>query len=305
MPFKRNVELNKKDIMGGITQYPVAPGPEHMPLATLTDKCSIYPDASEFIDWINYWHPGEWLWYGKLQQDHFLFDPESEILLDFDNYFNTESYNKIVPQDYVWDATQDSNDMDLENFVKLVWLTHDYIKANHAFQNPVGGHWCPFRQKILIHPGGCRNKVIKIFKDDVEIIFFNTGGFDVEWMDGLVPVDPGDLIQQGWSGSVVPEHGTLVPHLLKDLQSIVDGKAYWHERLKEKLSDSENRLKLYSDIRVPYLRRWHVPESEADVFVTFHNEVNQIDNNTVFQAVLCVLAEVNIDNDQITVEHRG
>jgi len=282
-----------------VTEFP--PNAEQMHLQTLYDRSAVNPNDTTFIDWISYWQVGEWLWAGKLPQSLFQFDTVDESLKDIKAYFEAESYQNNVPESYEWDKVEDDEVLVLENLLKMVWLTNEFINGGYKFENPVGGHWCPYKQKILIHPGGCRNKIIKLFGDDVDIVFFNTGAFRATWMEDLQPVDPVELYQQGWRGSVVPEHGTLIPHLLKDLNSIVDGKSMWHNKLKDKLTN--NKLKVYSNIQLPYLQSWSVDRSQANVLVEFKTHATELKKSHYCQAILCTLAEVDYDNDYLSVKH--
>ena len=298
----RKIDLHITDVLKDTPVSEKGPKARDMNLTTLMDYSMINPNEKGglFTDWIGYWRPGEWLWYGHLEKHFFKFDPLNEILGDIKGYFGVQSYNWDLEDDYEWDRA-DRYDSDLENLIKLVWLTNEYVSADFKFQNPVGGHWCPHNEQIIIHPGGCRNKIINLFGEKVEVIFFNTGGFRTIWLGFLDPVDPFDLIEDGWRGSVVPDHGSLIPHLLKDLQSIKDGKAEWHLKLKDKLSN--NKLKVYSNIELPYLENWSTTKDEANVTVTFTKKVTELSDENYIQAILCTLAEVDYTNEYLTVKH--
>lgn len=211
----------------------------------------------QWQDWVDCWHSGEWLWQGTIKKSFIQFDPLVDSITDTHNYLQLCKYNQKVPEGYEWDI---NGDMDMENFIKMVWLSKEFFEGGWQFRNRLCCHYNPKLQKIQIHPGGSRNKVVDLFGgDDVPVIFFNTGGFyHEEMMENLEPMDLEQFATDTeWSGTCVADHGSLIPHLMKDVHSIGNHKEIWHE----KLSERAQTLKIFTNVDRQMISWWKsIPE---------------------------------------------
>jgi hypothetical protein len=111
----------------------------------------------------------------------------------------------------------------LENYVKAVWLTKDYI-INSGFKNPIGVHWNLKLKKWNIHPGGSRQKILHLFeKQSIKTIAFNTSGIEVQFQKVFNNLK--DISNYYSSEDIfltcVADYGSLVPHVHFDQNSIL------------------------------------------------------------------------------------
>jgi len=282
-------------------ELPVIPNNEKYLLDVVRNK-NVEPE-NQRVDHLyisNYWKQGEHLWKGKLPKNVLLFDDNNEIINDIDVFFRNEKYTATIDDTYVWN---DCIDHELENLIKLCWLTNEYV--TNGFDNPVGAHWNPRLQANVIHPGGCRNKVIKLFHEGpVDVIYFNTGGFYVAWMKDLEYQDLSELLDTGWVCGCVPDHGSLIPHPMLE-QSVFDigpNIETWFYRISKKLNDSTfkiyfNRL-LNSDF--DYFKKFVTKDiQESKISVQFKKTIPETID--VYKSIILSLAEVDYENEAFKV----
>lgn len=282
-------------------------------------------------NWVNYWHPGEWIWEGVIDKKFFKFDPLQDTMIDMYQYLTKCKYNQVLDDDYEWDTT---GDMDLENFVKMIWLMDEYEKGNWQFRNKLCSHYNPRLQKIQIHPGGMRNKIVDLFGGtEVPVLFFNTGGFYNEPM--MKDLQPKDLesfaLVKEWSGTCVADHGSLIPHLMKDVHTIGSHKKIWHEKLSLRAQNlkiftnidkgvfswwmdnpNDEILNGFKDGPIDLLRdRWFTNNPlEANVNVTFklrdkpgvYDEYGRPKTRNQIIAMLCAFAGQNYESETMLIK---
>lgn len=303
--------MNKEELLKTINfNYPVTTNPNSYINNTLAHGTMINGKQALFWNLPEMWRPGEWLWHGHIPRDACVFDTSDEIFCDIRNFFKTEAFLLDPDEDYAWDAQHIKHC----NFLKMVWLTNEFVSAGFKYKNPMGGHWDPRSGNVKIHPGGCRNKIFKLFGGDrARMIFFNTMGFyDEELMGDLTPCDLEELKNDDWLGTAVPDHGTFVPHMMKGLHLIPDGNKDWHYKIQDQLVN--NKLKIYSPLTLPFLSDWQVDnETDATVIVTILDEekVALYDNNrqeemykgTLSTIILSIFAQVDFQNDIISIKH--
>ncbi len=171
---------------------------------------------------------GEEIRVGEIPYEALKFDMDGEITNDISQYFKQKMYQipakKIKLKDIDIGA---SNPGAWENYAKMVWLSNEFLKAGKRFAYPICAHWNPRLQISPIHPGGCRNKVFKIWGepgDTVASYYFNTRGFDSNWWQEMKPISVDEIIEQGHEIGLSPDHGTLIPHVMQQLHSIKVGK---------------------------------------------------------------------------------
>jgi hypothetical protein len=107
--------------------------------------------------------------------------------------------------------------------LKLIWLTRAYFTVGYKY--PLGLFWFPLEEendRWVIHPGGGRQKVLKMFcseDDRVEFLTFNTGGKRISFKELFVKKDKfdkwtKDILQADYMINWVAEKGTVIPHCL-------------------------------------------------------------------------------------------
>ena len=241
---------------------------------------------SKASEWCDYWRPGEGMWKGMIPKHAIGFSPDHETIHDVSTYFADKRYLDKVPADYEWDRSSSAEAYGLENFTKLVWLSSEFLTT--GWQDILSMHWNPRKGLISIHPGGCRQQVIRIFdeNDSVEAHFFNTGGFYTEWMQDLTLItDPYYFDKLGWHSAVTPDHGTFIPHFLnaRNVHTLIPaGKAKWHKILSQKLQDPNFRVHSTCDLSIPEFEPWLTSNiAEASVCIRGMGELDQIDSIAV------------------------
>jgi hypothetical protein len=255
--------------------------------------CQTLPiTPNQALDLVSYcWHPGENLYQGYIPKEKLTFSGCREVYNDLQNYINNSKWNVDVSTVPKWDADFDN---ELENWVKFVWLTAEYLTK--GFRNPVGAHYNPRLDKNVIHPGGCRQHVLDLFhKGSISAIYFNTGGVKPIWLHKLEKVSITSLLDQGWDFNLVADHSSLIPHLLKDLESIVIGKKQTHIKIQENLSD----LSFISNEKVDILAKWQIKDKRKARF-----RLNMIGSNhtkNVVKAAACMLNDYNFSDDDIQI----
>lgn len=257
-----------------------------------------WPPSACFWDIYPFWRPGEWIWHGTVSKDKCVFDKPQEIHRDIRNYFESKSYEFEPPEDYNWNTTQHVTH---QNFLKQIWLTNEFVNNDLEFDNPLCGHWDPRSGNIKIHPGGARNKIVLMFgNNNIRMNFFNTGSIYTEWMSDFTPWDLDEMASKGWEGSCVPDHGTFIPHLCKDLNTIDDGNKKWHTITANKLNN--DLLKIHSKFKFPYLERWQTDDvTEANVKVII--KTSDISELALVTAIYAIFAEINYENEEVKIKH--
>ena len=106
--------------------------------------------------------------------------------------------------------------------LKLAWLTRVYFTVGYKYT--MGLFWFPLEEndRWVIHPGGGRQKVLKMFcsgDDRVEFLTFNTGGKRISFKELFVKKHKfdkwtKDILQADYMINWVAEKGTVIPHCL-------------------------------------------------------------------------------------------
>lgn len=186
--------------------------------------------------WKRYKNPLENLFLTKIPKEKFLFSSDDTIIESITGYYTVgryfdESQTTREPT-YRWQH-------DFEMYLKLVWLTEMYLSNNMKY--PMGAHWNPRSNFVIVHPGGSRNVIYRLFHSgSIEVIFFNTNGVNFDWTtkDAIVTVE--DLekkYNQQIEFVVTSDHGTLIPHLHFDPRSIDQNIVNYHKSINELLNN--------------------------------------------------------------------
>ena len=264
--------------MDQITKHPTPPDWYVDPLAKyLCDTINLHEFTHDSMDLIKYWRWGEALWIGDIPYSVLSFDPSEEIDSDIHLYFAGEYYNFELDQQPI-KTIQTGEFSEAENFTKMCWLTEEYLNNNKTFRNPLGSHYNPRIDKHVIHPGGCRNKIVKMFADPTSAVYswyFNTRGIKPKWLKLLKKVDIEDLLfTQEFRMAMVPDHGSMIPHVSKEVEEIAGHLVDTYPKLK--LLATEPR-QFTSNVDMPYLERWKDNTQGVHIHINFKEGYRDLD----------------------------
>lgn len=126
---------------------------------------------------------------------------------------------------------------DFEYYLKLVWLGYEFCmtaKGGPGFTNPIGIHWNPRTQQFVVHPGIVRYATARLFGKDVYAYYFATKGYAPELITrNMREVNVEELM--GSSFFLVPDHGTLIPHITFNDSIIKDQVRMYNKWIREPL----------------------------------------------------------------------
>lgn len=232
---------------------------------------------NEIIDLCEAYWPmnNEHLWLGDIHRDNLVFDSHHESINIASTYFQHEHYK--TPADSITDYDC-GNQQGLERFAKLVWLLREYLD-NQGFTNPVGAHYNPRLDVNVIHPGGSRNQILNLFGPDyVKAYYFNTRGYHPDWLNNLSKVDLSlfeetNKLKNNFSlgFNVVPDHGTIIPHVIGDTELIPKGIKQAQGLLHHTLTGN---FSIKFDCNLKCLMPWQDHSENHNVEVLAHNDLN-------------------------------
>lgn len=192
--------------------------------------------------------PGESLWRCKIPKTELAFFKDKFIMQNIIDYFEKQEYNSDIVETYhgVYRPS-------LENFIKLLWLTDEFF--NNNLKNPIGSYYDPENKINIIHPGGSRQKVLKLFhQGPVDAIYFNTGGQQFDFLHDLNKISIYEFLDFKYAIAITPHHGSLIPHIHIDQTSISPGVIKWQNHVRSLLSDSNFSIK--TNRKLKFLKPW-------------------------------------------------
>ena len=294
-------ERDPRNIPGQIMEHrPAGLEPCHLH-STLPAEGFIYL-AEEY-----FWRPGESLWYGTMHPTDL--EAKTEIwtniyreLIPFFNdprtvtwNYKKDRYDNHMPEKWrpIWGRPDMTGpdyppNMSTEILCKAMWLITEYLDADKKYDNPMCAHYNPKLRDNIIHPGGFRKKLLKMYNDpddDIKVFYFNTLGFyQQKSMKKLTRYDWRDLKADAFNGnrahgSLVAEHGTLIPHIYLGSNVIFNRQHDFLDIIQERISRPDFKISFnepwvyqnYSD-DLPFI----LPETEygnayCNVFVSSPN----------------------------------
>lgn len=233
----------------------------------------------------------EGLYIGKVPKGLLTFNCDSEITGLADLYFFKEKYKQNI---YDLPAIDQQYDHDMELFCKFLWLFNEH--RTKGFNNPIGVHLNPRSKQFVIHPGGCRNKVLKLFhKGPIYAIFFNTKGYQADWMNMLKPISIDDFREKhpciiGW----VPDHGTLIPHFLVQVEIIKHGIEKWHLKIQKRLEN----LRIATDMDMRWTNPW-INNKKPNVIIKQKAEVPEVNE---FKGLVHLISELDYEDEYWSIK---
>jgi len=175
-------------------------------------------------DWLKFKDPSEKWGLADFAVKEVSFDCDVEKLITSFEYWFANYACK--PKSFYSDKFVGCDTKDFpEHFeipLKLAWLTRVYFTVGYKY--PMGLFWFPreANERWIIHPGGGRQKVLKMFcseDDRIEFLTFNTGGKRISFKEIFTKKDrfdtwARDILQADYMLNWVAEKGTIIPHCL-------------------------------------------------------------------------------------------
>ncbi len=257
------------------------------------------------------------LWIGDIDIAYLSLSSAERFSLFLDDYIAKEGYNFDIKTIDVDKGTVPH----VEQVAKAVYLTKQYLKTN-SFRDPICSHYNPRLDKNFVHPGGTRQVILDLFhKGPVRTFYFNTNGHKFEFLKQMKVIEIEDFYTNYhpvFHLDVVPDHGTLIPHVLKivgGVGKLPEVMTTQHIVNKKKLS-SDYKIFVHDNIQLKYFNEWQTStEDNADVVVKFktllHDDADvvvkfktrtSLDNH--IKATLLILSGDNYTDTDLEVTHQ-
>lgn len=208
----------------------------------------------------NYKHPNEDLYFGTINLDNFNLPSFEYIYSDIENYINV-GIDMNLDLDNI---TTTSLGWQLDSFIKLCWLTEEHL--NNRLSNPLGAHYNPRLEKNIIHPGGSRQKILKLWDvEKFQFYYFNTTGIQFDWMSELKIVN----VPAVCYFVLVADHGSLIPHVHFDQPLITRNVPRYHEVIRKRIKQMKLSVKNSS---YDFLEKFDNEEKTNPVIINFNEE---------------------------------
>lgn len=246
----------------------------------------------------------EHLWLGEMDTRLLTFEGVERFYSVLSNFFNNRDYEFDIETMDV-----DRSASDVEQACKAVYLTDAYLKSN-SFDDPICAHYNPRRGKHIIHPGGTRQVILDLFHSGkVKTFYFNTGGFDFDFLKHMQKVDVEQLFfDQTQHVGLVPDHGTLIPHILRvaGVRALPENMIKFHNQYKAKLTNPKFKVYsniLFEDIAMPWAT---FKPKRASVFLNIKRRPKDDFEWTKIKlkAILLILRGVDYEDTDLHLYHK-
>lgn len=214
-----------------------------------------------------HWRDGENLWYGTMPHssiEQTLFDSTLGRIAGF---FRGDFHRTLKPGYRAKWGTTDLPHVGIENVAKLTWLCEEFLDNDMKFDNPLCTHYDPRHNDNIIHPGGMRKVLLKLYCGPdyaVDTYYFNTGGFyDPDTMSNLEIISESEATRLHFThdsddpnyisairGCLVADHGTMIPHLMVGSTTILNRQDEFLDRVLTNIQQPD--FKMFVNIEWPY-----------------------------------------------------
>lgn len=180
---------------------------------------------------------GEYLGIAKLSNDEIALPSTYHGLHYIRNFFNWGVYQPpaikcdISVDEYSTPEVQQWQH-GIETYCKYAWLAKEYLE-NSGFNDLLGAHWNPSEGKYIIHPGGSRQVIHKLFGPaEATFLLFNTTGVHVDWIKRYTSKEQffEDYDKDTTYAVFCNEHGTLIPHIHNGAAGIPEAVFATHKK---------------------------------------------------------------------------
>jgi len=239
----------------------------------------------ELVDTFNkFKKSNEFLYRGTISKEDLEFSSAREIYEDIEKYFNTEFEKEYHPIPY---------SLTFKTFVKMCWLTDMYF--SEGIRNPLGVHYNPRLGKNIIHPGRARQAVYSLFHEGpIEVVYFNTGEIQYPWLESMKKIEISDYLQTGCHIALVPDHGSIIPHIHYEQHLLTDNVMAYHTRIRNRFN---NNFSIKSNVDIEPLRKWKTSLKPV-VEVTFSNN---FDFKDVVKAIIIITLGLPYTSDKFKI----
>lgn len=235
-----------------------------------------------------YKKPQENLLYGKIDTKNFHLPHINVLHTDAETYINQGIFLDIE------NLNATAFDTRIENFVKICWLSEEYL--TNRLKWPLGGHYNPRSELNVIHPGGSRSKVIALWEiPSLDMYYFNTGEIQFDWLKDLAVIDkrPGEGFL-----TLVPDHGSLIPHMHFDQSSLKQNIPKYHLEIRERYNNLRFFCEESSKFQILY--RYSVSSPHlSNVRVTFTDSASRLDE---FKVLVLLSLGYNAQFENFTIQ---
>lgn len=256
-------------------------------LAELTARISPqYHDSLKSITKASWERFNEGLYLGEIDPNIITWDGVfSQVVKDgFSNWGKIT--HDIDPNKFEFESAL-SGGLHWELYLKLCWLS-DILITNGKFDNALGCHYNPKSGIHVIHPGGTRQRAFCLFPSSkVEVLYFNTTGKQFDFLNNLEKVSIDTMISRGWFFNVVADHGSLIPHMMKDTRTISSRKKDYFSIVDNNLK----KLKIKSNIiwgNINWFKKY-IDNKNPNCLLEWKTNYDEKEYNSMRIAVLCAL----------------
>lgn len=180
------------------------------------------------------------------------------------------------------------------------------------FNGLISSHWNPRTNKIIVHPGAQRIKIVNMFPlYEQKYIFFNTLGFyQTSWMDSLEIIDDVDSIAPKYKmglSEIVPDHGSIIPHFTLISDYDVDKESI---KYRDFIIDRLKNIKIFLENdnfknNLSFIEENIVDNrDDATVLINIKDNPSGIFYN-ITRIVLCVITGKDFSDDIISIKNKN
>lgn len=233
--------------------------------------CTPIPYSETHYDlWKTYKRPDEDLYLVDIPKNSLLYLTDEPIIDSILRYLTSGIY--FFVGDLVKRNSTPNWQTDFESYLKYVWLAESYF--NNSMKFPIGSHWNPRLGTNVIHPGGARNVIYRLFHSGpVRTVYFNTSGKMFPWLQksnktSLEQLE--DIYKIKPIFVLTADHGTLIPHIHFNPESIDVNILIYNTRIKNIL---KNKIYISHPLhqKLNKLEMYFTNDINSDVKITFKN----------------------------------
>lgn len=269
--------------------YYLAPtGPFHL------ETLPVFGTEERIEFFYKYKRDSEKLYIGHIETHNLLLKKSNSLLSSIKQYFLFRQFeNENIVKNF-----------NRRLFPKVCWLTSAYFKS--GFKYPVTVHYNPRIRANVMHPGGIRNHVIKLFHTapKVNCLYFNTGGVRFEFIDSLRTFSKGDLLEyiDTLEIELVADHGSIIPYINLDTTTNTSNIETWQQFIRSRVSSTE--FTIFSNKTIDFLQPWCVSEHDANIKITIGDvSGNEWEDIQCKAAILAILGK-SYNSDNLTINQK-
>lgn len=231
--------------------------------------------------------PSENLYLIHLEDESLIKNDLKEYFHFLNHFLHTENYEKF--------------NNNIFGFTKNLWLIRDFIK-NKKFDNPCCAHWNPRIKKIVIHPGGQRIKVLKLFNKvhEHKFFFWNTNGVWFDWMDsdGVIEIDSFPDIFKDYNFGFILDHGSVIPQVVfNDRYNHMDWvEEYYYSDVLPMIKS----LKIYYEFDCKFLKKHKTNNFEK---ATTHIEIKNDTEISLYKCSFIPFLGIDYEDEDVVIKH--